>query len=130
MKSACVVAIFSVGLSAVAVAQKAPVQPPASLHPVTVFEGKANRRSGETTTSCPSFTVQRWKVAERDKEQRVFLEGSYLAHLRSGRMKTIIDGVSTVREPNDFWLVKRGSSMLIQVLGQTAVFDTLTATSR
>ena len=62
--------------------------------------------------------------------QTLPVSGFVVMSLRSGRLETIIDGTATRRAPEDFWTANEGSAVQLRVLGQNAILETITVSSK
>jgi hypothetical protein len=69
--------------------------------------------------------VQHWVLPSQQGKVAIPIEDFYLAQLRTGRVRTTIDGATATRGPGDLWIVKRGSTMHVETLSQLAVVETI-----
>ena len=95
-----------------------------ALSPTLVFEGNTTTDA----TQAVHIVVQSWGIAS--KEYEIPLGGFYVAHLLSGAISTTIDGQTTERLPGDYWSVKAGAVMRVEVIGEVAVLETTVVTKQ
>jgi hypothetical protein len=69
--------------------------------------------------------VQSWELGNLDGVQVIPLQGFYIAHLLSGEINATVDGQTTLRTSGDYWSVKPGGTMKVEVLGESAVLETI-----
>jgi hypothetical protein len=93
-----------------------------TLSPTPVFDGNTTIPAKNGATQAVHINVQSWAIA--GQEQEIPLQGFYLAHLLSGRISATIDGQTTQHLPGDYWTVKAGSAMRVEVVGEVAVLET------
>lgn len=70
--------------------------------------------------------LKQWHLAGQDLPIEIPNQGFYVAHLVWGDVSTEIAGVSTVRNPGDFWTVEKGAKMVITIKapGEEALLQT------
>jgi hypothetical protein len=94
-----------------------------ALSPTLVFEGNTTTLAKNGATQAAHIVVQSWGIA--GKENEVPMRGFYVAHLLSGQILATIDGQTTGHEPGDYWAVKPGAAMRVNVVGEAAVLETI-----
>jgi hypothetical protein len=96
-----------------------------TLSPITIFAGTVTVPSREGTTQSINITVQSWRMSgPKSTTHEIPLAGFYVAHLLGGNIFTTIDGQISKRKPGDYWVVKIGTTMQVNVLGNLAVLET------
>jgi hypothetical protein len=100
-----------------------------TLSPNPVFEGNMTTPAKDGAALPVHVSIQSWQIAnQKDGAVReIPLQGFYVAHLLSGNVVTRIDGQTTKQAPGDYWVVKTGASMQIEVVGEFAVLETIVA---
>jgi hypothetical protein len=105
-----------------------------TLSPIPVFESRTTTPANDGSPQGVQVRVQSWKIAGRgDQEgakQEIPLLGFYVAHLLSGAIWTTIDRQRTKRAPNDYWTVKAGAAMHVEVIGESAGLETIVVAKR
>jgi hypothetical protein len=96
-----------------------------TLSPALVFEGKTTTPASNGAARPAHVTVQAWKMTgPKDLTHEIPLRGFYVAHLLGGEISTTIDGQTTKRATGDYWTVKAGAAMQVNVFGEFAVLET------
>jgi hypothetical protein len=94
-----------------------------ALSPTSEFQGNATTIAKDGATQAVHVSVQSWRIAGQEDE--LPLRGFYVAHLLSGQIAATIDGQTTEHLPGDYWTVKAGASMRLEVVGEVAVLETI-----
>jgi hypothetical protein len=69
-------------------------------------------------------SVQRWELdAEENDIRTIPIVAFSVMSVRSGRVETTIDGKTTLRVPDEFWVAKGGSKIKVRVLGENAILE-------
>jgi len=94
-----------------------------ALSPTTVYEGNTTISAKNGATQAVHVSVQSWGIA--GPEHEIPLQGFYVAHLLSGQILATIDGQTTQHLPGDYWTVKAGAAMRVEVVGEVAALETI-----
>src|SRR5260370_31172007 len=90
-----------------------------------VFEGNTTTAAKNGATQPVHISVQSWGIAgQGHATQEIPLHGFYVAHLISGQISATIDGQTTEHLPGDYWAIKTGAAMRVEVVGEVAVLET------
>lgn len=73
---------------------------------------------------------QRPGQTQKDTLREFPVRGFLMAHLLAGRVHTVINGTSQEWKEGDVWTVPTNATMTIEVLGETAVVQTLSLGAR
>ncbi|MBO0733605.1 MAG: hypothetical protein J2P49_04670, partial [Methylocapsa sp.] len=116
-----------VGLFAFAIPMAWAASP--ALFPKPEFHGGMPLTAKNGAVVTARVSIQSWAIpGERDPNGPTYeipLRGFYIAHLINGDMWSNVDGQTARRETGDYWTVKSGSSMRVQVRGELAVLETI-----
>jgi len=93
-----------------------------ALAPTPVFEASTTIPAKNGATQAVHVSVQSWGIA--GPEHEIPLQGFYVAHLLSGQILATIDGQTRQHLPGDYWTVKAGATMGVNVVGEVAVLET------
>jgi quercetin dioxygenase-like cupin family protein len=88
-----------------------------------VYEGNTTIPAKNGATQAVHVSVQSWGIA--GPEHEIPLPGFYVAHLLSGQILATIDGQTTQHVPGDYWTVKAGAAMRVEVVGEVAALETI-----
>lgn len=88
--------------------------------------GSAISSNGNSASQPSLFDARSWKIQSLGHTaQRIPLRGFYIAHLLSGDIAVTIGGVTIKQTPGAFWVVKSDALMDVQVLGESAIIETI-----
>ena len=94
--------------------------------PTPVFQGKTITVAKNGAQQPVSISVQSWGLSrENHATQEIPLRGFYVAHLISGHISETIEGQTTEHLPGDYWTVKDSATLQVNILGQSAVLETI-----
>lgn len=91
----------------------------------SVFEGDTVTRTSKGVASRLHVSVRFWEASSGTGLVAVPLRGFYVARAVGGDVRTVIDGVSVDRAPEDLWVVPAGSTMQIQAINEYASIETI-----
>lgn len=113
---------IAVATAFVAIAGPLPAAMAQALSPTPVFEANTTIPAKNGATQAVHVSVQSWGIA--GPEHEIPMRGFYVAHLLSGQISATIDGQTTQHLPGDYWTVKAGAVMRVEVVGEVAVLET------
>ena len=116
--SKCTVVITAI----VAVVGPSPGAIAQDFSPTTVYEGNTTIPAKNGATQAVHVSVQSWGISGQERE--IPLNGFCVAHLLSGQILATVDGQTTQHLPGDYWTVKAGAAMRVEVVGEVAVLET------
>ena len=75
-------------------------------------------QSGGTSVAV-KVELGTWHLTGKKSEIQIPPQGDYIAELRNGEVKTVIDGgAATVRHSGDLWTVRSGQAMAVTITGK------------
>jgi hypothetical protein len=116
--SKCAVAISAI----VAVVGPSPGAISQALAPTPAYEANTTIPAKNGATQAVHVSVQSWGISGQERE--IPLNGFCVAHLLSGQILATVDGQTTQHLPGDYWTVKAGAAMRVEVVGEVAVLET------
>jgi hypothetical protein len=117
---------LTIGLAMVALGFTLALATAQTLSPSSLLETNTTTPSKTGTAKAFHVTVQSWGIVGRDHPtHEIPLRGFYVAHLLSGHISATTSGQTTEPLPGSYWTVKDGATMLIKVLGEVAVLETI-----
>ncbi len=91
-----------------------------------LFQGKATTVGKKGKQVPVTISIQSWGLSRQEHViHDIPLRGFYVAHLLTGHIAETIQGQTTEHLPGDYWTVKDGATMQVNVLGQSAVLETI-----
>ncbi|MCI0599069.1 MAG: hypothetical protein L0Y60_06050 [Beijerinckiaceae bacterium] len=96
-----------------------------TLQPIPEFETKTMTPARGGGSLPVRISVKSWELINLDGVQEIPLQGFYIAHLLSGEINASADGQTFPRTTGDYWSVKSGAAMKVEVLGESAVLETI-----
>jgi len=96
-----------------------------TLQPIPEFDTKVMTPALGGGSLPVRITVKSWELGNLDGVQEIPLQGFYIAHLLSGEINSTVEGQTAPRTTGDYWSVKSGAAMQVEVLGESAVLETI-----
>ena len=90
-----------------------------------VYDGDTTTRTAKGKAQPLHVSVRFWELTSGAGLQAVPLRGFCLARAVGGDVRTVIDGLSVDRAPEDLWVVPAGSAMQIQAINEFASIETI-----
>jgi hypothetical protein len=126
-----VVALVALGVAGAHAQQQRPAQQ--TIQGSDRFNGTLTVQNKAGATAQLQVNLRNWSLLgeQRPGERqgtglREFpVKGFLMAHLLAGRVHTVINGTSREWKEGDVWTLPTNASMMIEVLGETAVLQTL-----
>lgn len=92
-----------------------------------LFTGTGPTRAAKGKSQGFRMTIRKWDLdAVVEEGQSMSFPTFTVINVCSGRVETTIAGKTAVRNPDDYWDLKAGSTMRVRVLSESAVLQTLT----
>ena len=97
------------------------------------FTGTASVQTKSGAARQVQIALRNWSLHEgqgpaqgQGKGPQAFpAKGFLMLHLLAGRLRTVINGTSQAWKEGDVWTLPTNATMMVEVLGETAVLQTL-----
>lgn len=74
--------------------------------------------------------MHRWSIDGSLGPQTVRVDEFMLFQMRSGKIKTVIDGKEVVKSADAYWTLPAGSTFTFEVKGEAALLDAMTVSTK
>jgi hypothetical protein len=71
-------------------------------------------------------SLRTWGIAGGREAIRLPEQGFVVIQLHSGKLTTVIDGIAQERAEGEFWVVRQGTQMTVEVTSEAAVLQAMT----
>jgi hypothetical protein len=85
-------------------------------------------KQGKTVTL--KVGIHRWSIDGTLGPQTVRVDEFTLFQLRSGKIKTLVDGKEVIKSADAYWTLPAGSTFTFEVKGETALLDAMTVSTK
>jgi hypothetical protein len=74
--------------------------------------------------------MHRWSIDGALGQQTVRVDEFTLFQMRSGKIKTVVDGKEVIRGADAYWTLPAGSTFTFEVKGEAALLDAMTVSTK
>jgi len=74
--------------------------------------------------------MHRWSIDGTLGRQTVRVDEFTLFQMRSGKIKTVVDGKEVIKGADDYWTLPAGSTFTFEVKGEAALLDAMTVSTK
>ncbi len=96
------------------------------LSPNDRFVGSVTMKNKAGKPVPLQVSVRTWGIAGGREAIRVPEQGFVIVQLHSGKLTTVIDGKAQERAEGEFWVVRPGTQMTVEVTSEAAVLEAMT----
>jgi hypothetical protein len=94
------------------------------------FQGPLTLKTKAGKTLALNVGLRIWSIDGTLGRQTLRTTDYTVFRLRAGRIKTIIDGKEQVRNVDEYWTLPAGSTLSMEVKGETALLETTTVAAK
>jgi hypothetical protein len=94
------------------------------------FQGPLSLKSKAGKTLALNVGLRIWSIDGTLGRQTLRTTDYTVFRLRAGKIKTVIDGKEQVRNVDEYWTLPAGSTLSLEVKGETALLETTTVAAK
>jgi hypothetical protein len=94
------------------------------------FQGPLTLKTREGKTLALNVGLRIWSIDGALGRQTLRTTDYTVFRLRAGRIKTVLDGKEQIRNVDEYWTLPAGSTLSVEVKGETALLETATVAAK
>ena len=94
------------------------------------FQAPLTLTTKQGKTVLLKVAIHRWSIDGALGPQNVRVDEFTLFQMRSGKIKTIVDGKEVIKSADAYWTLPAGSTFTFVVKGETALLDAMTVSTK
>jgi hypothetical protein len=94
------------------------------------FQGPLSLKTKAGKTLALNVGLRIWSIDGTLGRQTLRTTDYTVFRLRAGKIKTVIDGKEQVRNVDEYWTLPAGSTLSLEVKGETALLETTTIATK
>jgi len=94
------------------------------------FQGPLTLKTKAGKTLALNLGLRVWSIDGTLGRQTLRTTDYTIFRLRAGKIKTVVDGKEQVRNVDEYWTLPAGSTLSLEVKGETALLETTTVAAK
>lgn len=94
------------------------------------FQAPLTLTTKQGKTVSLKVAMHRWSIDGALGPQTVRVDEFTLFQMRSGKIKTVVDGKEVIKSADSYWTAPAGSTFTFEVKGETALLDATTVSTK